>query len=169
MTLPAGSRWAIGLALLVAAFSAGRFTAPVRVETKTEWRDLSTQELTRGMNFTRVVTRTITKNVVTTITDAGTTITDLSVVREGDDTHAREDTAAKRVDSSTGTAMQTATVRPDWRIGALVGASLKEPALPLTGNLVIGVQVERRIVGGVSVGAWANTVGAAGGVVSVEF
>ena len=169
MNAPAWVKVSIGLALLVAAFSAGRFTAPVKVETRVEWKDLSTQELTRGMNFTRTLTRVVKRDVVTTITDAGTTITDRTIEHEGDASAATEDVTAKRVDSSQGSQVQTTTVRPDWRVGALVGASLKEPALPLSGNLVLGVQVERRIIGGVSVGAWANTVGAAGGVVSVEF
>ena len=51
----------------------------------------------------------------------------------------------------------------------LVGASLREPLVPIAGPLVLGASVERRIVGGLSAGAWLNTVGAAGASVSLEF
>lgn len=61
------------------------------------------------------------------------------------------------------------TARPDWRVGVLAGASLQAPAVPLAGPLVLGVQLERRITGGLSAGAWANTSGAAGAIVSLEF
>lgn len=161
---------ALGAVLaLVGAFSVGRFTAPREVETRVEWRDLSTQELTKGMNFTRVVTRVVRRDVVTTITDAGTTITDRSIEREGDDTAARETETAKRTDSSEGVQVRTVTVQPAWRVALQAGASLREPAIPLTGPLVLGVQVEHRIAGGVSAGVWANTVGAAGVSLSAEF
>ena len=51
----------------------------------------------------------------------------------------------------------------------LVGASLREPLLPVAGPLVLGASLERRIVGGLSAGAWLNTVGAAGASLSVEW
>lgn len=162
-------RGAVLVAVALVAFSAGRFTAPERVETRVEFRELSVEELTRGMNFTRTVTRTIYRDVTTTITDAGTTITDRTVEREGDDTHRAETLAGSRSTEAAGETVRTVTVRPDWRVGVLAGASLRDPALPLSGPLVLGVEVDRRIVGGVSAGVWANTVGAAGVAVSVEF
>lgn len=170
--MTARQRIAIALGAVLAlglAFSAGRFTAPREVETRVDWRDLSTAELTRGMNFTRTVTRTVYRDVVTVVTDAGTTITDRTIEREGDDTAARETLAAKRTDSSTGTSSRTVTAQPAWRVALQAGASMREPAIPLTGPLVLGVQVEHRIAGGVSAGVWANTVGAAGVVLSAEF
>lgn len=165
-------RWAwvaIGAGLLVAAFSAGRFSAPVQTEV---------QEVEKIVYQDRVVEKVVVKRakaeekvvfIDRTITDAG--VHELITERtKTDETEKTKD----EVDRTTSAEKQreqkaTTTLRPDWRIGALVGASLREPALPLSGNLVLGVQVERRVVGGVSVGAWANTVGAAGGVVSVEF
>ena len=166
-------QWAavVGVVLLVGvgAFSAGRFTAPQRVETRIEYRDLTVEDLTRGLTFTKIVNRTVYRNVTTTATDAGVITVDRTVEHEGSDARLTDESTAKRTTERAGTEQRTVTLRPDWRIGAQVGASLREPALPLTGPLVIGVSVERRIVGGVSAGVWANTVGAGGASVSVEF
>lgn len=153
----------------VASFSVGRFTAPVKVETRVEFKELSTEELTRGMNFTRVVTRTVKRDVTTTITDAGTVIVDKTIEHEGDDVKKAETTDAKKTTAVASSSTQTTTVKPDWRVAAQVGMSLVEPAAPISGKLVIGAQVERRIAGGLSAGLWANTVGAGGAVVSFEF
>ena len=65
---------------------------------------------------------------------------------------------------------RTTVSRPDWRVGLLVGATWKEPALKLGDTpLVIGVTAERRIIGPFSVGAWGTTQGAAGLSVAGEF
>ncbi|MBL8911636.1 MAG: hypothetical protein JNM17_13165 [Archangium sp.] len=65
---------------------------------------------------------------------------------------------------------KTTVSRPDWRVGVLVGATWKEPALRLGDTpLVIGVTAERRIIGPFSVGAWGTTQGAAGLSVAGEF
>lgn len=62
------------------------------------------------------------------------------------------------------------TSRPDWRVGLLVGATWKEPALKLGDTpLVLGATFERRIIGPFSLGAWGTTQGAAGIIASGEF
>lgn len=62
------------------------------------------------------------------------------------------------------------TSRPDWRVGVLAGATWKEPALKLGDTpLVLGVQVERRLIGPFSLGVWGSTQGAAGVSVTGEF
>lgn len=55
------------------------------------------------------------------------------------------------------------SVKPDWRVSGLVGYSLKdlEP--------VYGVDVQRRILGSVSVGVFANTQQVVGVSVGYEF
>jgi hypothetical protein len=50
-----------------------------------------------------------------------------------------------------------------------VGASLPKPWLQLYGPLVIGAEVDYRLVGGLSVGVWINTFGAAGAALKLEF
>jgi hypothetical protein len=165
--------WAIAAVVLVltavGAFSAGRFSAPQQVQTRIEYRDLSVEDLTRGLSFVKTVNRTVYRNVTTTATDAGVITVDRTIEHEGTDEKRDENTVAHRATENVGTETRTVTLRPDWRISAQVGASMHAPALPITGPLVLGVSVERRIVGGVSAGLWANTVGAGGASLSVEF
>jgi hypothetical protein len=63
----------------------------------------------------------------------------------------------------------TTTLRPDWRVALHVGASLRDPFLKFAGPLVLGAEVDRRIIGGLSVGLWINTYGAAGLGFAFEF
>lgn len=158
-------RVAVAVAVVVvgaAGFAAGRFSAPLRVDVR---------EVDRVVYRDRIVTvkgKTETKIVFRDriVTPDGT-VTERSVERST----SRED--SKRDLERTGeTERRTETVttaRPGWRVGVLAGASLQPPAVPLAGPLVLGVQVERRITGGLSAGAWANTSGAAGAIVSLEF
>lgn len=155
------SRWVLYpvlLVALVAAFSAGRFSAPLQVEERVEYRTELRTVTVQAKARERVVYRE-----KVTLPDGTTT----------EKTSSREllkvDTTAKADSTSTGLTAKTTTLRPDWRIGVLAGATWKEPALTIAGPLVLGVQVERRIIGGVSVGAWGSTQGAAGASVSVEF
>lgn len=170
------------LLLLVLAFSAGRFSAPLQVQEreveKLVYRDLSTEDITRGYTFTRVEQRTVYRNVVTTITvtpDAGTVTTtaDNTVEHYGgqlDGAVTEQEARVELVQAEREVLVEKiATLRPDWRVGAQVGASLQPPALVIAGPLVLGASVERRILGGVSAGLWANTAGAGGASVSVEF
>lgn len=149
--------------------AAGRFTAPEKVTERIEFRSLAVEDITRGYTFARTVEVTRWRNVVTTTTDAGTVVTDWTIEREGTATTAAATEQLHHTESTERVQEKTVTLRPDWRIGAQVGASLHAPALVITGPLVLGVTVERRIIGGVSAGLWANTVGAAGASLSVEF
>lgn len=172
--IKSGWPWALALLLTaVGAFSAGRFSAPAKVQEVERWKtlNLTTEDVTRGMTFARTTERTVWRNVVTTTTDAGTVVVDRTVEHEG--TH--EDGASTETNSRTEkhegelAREKTTTLQADWRIGLQIGASLKPPALPITGPLVIGASLERRIIGGVSVGVWGNTFGAAGASASLEF
>lgn len=161
-------------ALVGGAFAAGRFSAPRVVETRdverVVYKDLSVEDLTKNYAATKVITKTVWRNVI--VRPDGTK-EDKTIEREGADEkiNAKERSAKTTVSEGERERIvtKTVTLQPDWRIGVQVGASLRQPALPITGPLVIGVQAERRIVGGVSAGLWANTVGAGGAVVSVEF
>ena len=161
----------------IASFSAGRFSAPEIIQNRDVerivYRDLSVEDITRGYMFAKTVDRIVYRNVVTTVTDAGTIIVDRSVEHEGGNiasgvtetkhTAQNVETAAEKI------VERTITLRPDWRIGVLAGGSLRPPLVPLAGPLVLGAQVDRRIVGGLSVGAWVNTIGAPGVAVTLEF
>jgi hypothetical protein len=162
---PLARRLLAVLALVLAlagAFVAGRFSAPLKVDV---------QEIDRIVYRDRIVTvkgKTETKIVYRdrVVTPDGT-VKERSVEK----TASREDLErTSNRNGETERRVETATTsRPEWRVGVLAGASLQPPAVPLAGPLVIGVQVERRITGGLSAGAWANTSGAAGALVSLEF
>lgn len=60
------------------------------------------------------------------------------------------------------------TSRPDWRVSPMVGFNSTGEGW-VKGNLTYGGMVERRIIGGVSVGAWGLTSGQVGIGLSLEF
>lgn len=162
-TLKRRALWLLSLAVVgTAAFSAGRFTAPERVDVreveKVVYRDRVVT--VKGKTETKVVYR---DRVVT----PDGTVTERSVERSA----AREDLRreADRNGETIKRSEVVTAVRPDWRVGVLAGASLRDPLVPLAGPLVLGVEVERRITGGLSAGVWVNTSGAAGALVSLEF
>lgn len=167
----------VALVALAVGLAAGRFAAPAVVETKEVerlvYRDLSVTDITRGFTFARTVERTVWRNVTTTVTDAGTTTVDLTTEHEGaaesgtvtEQLHRVEIVEVERAVIRE----KTVTLQPDWRVGAQVGASWNAPLVPIAGPLVLGLSAERRIVGGLSAGVWVNTVGAAGGSLSLAF
>jgi hypothetical protein len=171
-------RWALvalaSVLLLVGAFSAGRFSAPLKVETrdveKVVYQDRVVEKVvtveTKAKAETKVVyrDRVVTKDG--TVTERVVERTDTKEDTKAD-TMAAADTSHTIVTEKENTAKTT--LRPDWRVGVLFGASLAKPLVPISGPLVVGVQAEHRITGGLSAGLWANSVGAAGLVVSVEF
>jgi hypothetical protein len=162
-------RIAITVSLVLASFAAGFGAGRATTEPVVEYRtiDLKTEDITRGFTFARTVNVTRWRNVVTTITDAGTTISDQTIEREGSSTSGIETEQVKRVEYVE--REKIVTLRPDWRVSLTAGASLVTPAVPITGPLVIGASVEHRIVGPFSAGLWLNTVGAGGVVLSGEF
>lgn len=162
---------AVGVVLALAgAFSAGRFSSPEKVRTL---------EVEKIVYRDRVVEKVVTQKAkaVDRVVYVDRVVTPEGEVREKRTTRtltdARETVDAAKTLESSGESSRRAesltTARPDWRVGVLVGASLREPLVPVAGPLVLGASVERRIVGGLSAGAWVNTVGAAGASVSLEF
>lgn len=171
-------RYLIGVAVillaLAGAFVGGRYTAPVKVET----RDVE-HVVYKDKIIEKVVTVTVQAKAETKIVYRDRVVTKDGTVheREVERTATHEDTNTKtddhRAETSTGAAtverVTITTLRPDWRVAVLAGAQIREPLLPLTGPLVLGFEVDRRLIGGLSVGVWANTGGAVGGSVSLEF
>lgn len=151
---------------LSGAFSAGRFSAPekVREVEKVVWKDRAEEKASKKK--TKAVDRVV---FVDRVVSPSGEVREKRMTKTLTD--AREVAEVAKTTESTGNAEKSTatTARPDWRVGVLAGASLQPPALPIAGPLVIGVQVERRIAGGLSAGAWANTSGAAGALVSLEF
>ena len=63
------------------------------------------------------------------------------------------------------------TRAPAWRLSLTPGVSMREPliSLPSASHAVLGVALERQIVGPFSAGVWASSVGAAGVIVGVAW
>lgn len=173
--VPPWARWAAIVVLVLAAASAGRFTgAPAATEVldhvEVRWRERVVEHtVTQVVQAeARVVYRTIDR-VVTP--DAGVLEHVVEVERTDTHTEAHEDAQAQQ--DVEGARKSTHEVRtqalPDWRVSVQVGASLREPLVPIAGPLVLGAQIDRRIVGGVSLGVWVSTAGAAGAAVSLEW
>ncbi len=80
------------------------------------------------------------------------------------------DTDTKRDGTSDHSKSIVTTLRPNWRVGVLVGASFQAPLLPISGPLVIGAEAQYRIAGGLWAGLWTLPQhGAIGVSVSFEF
>lgn len=192
-------RFLIALAVAIAAFLGGfvggRFSAPLKVETRDvvkmvtdtskvtalEQKLASQQqelEQWKSSSHTVVVKEPVllkcapgaapvvaTRETITTDKDREASKTaSASATAE---THATETDHVTAASEQTHT--QTVTLRPQWRVSLLAGASLPKPALQLYGPLVLGAEVDYRIVGGLSAGVWLNTVGAAGLALTLEF
>lgn len=158
---------ALGLALgLVAGAAIGRLMGPEKVQTsyvdRVVFKDRVVEKIVTAKAKTEVVYRDVTHKPDGTVVDRSI---EKSVLSE----KASADREKTHEGKSTIEIQKTITARPDWRVSAGVGASIVQPALPVYGPLVMQAEVDRRIVGGLSVGVWGSTVGAAGVAVSLEF
>jgi hypothetical protein len=178
------------LALLALAYLAGRRSAPAKVVTR---------DVVRVETQTRDVVKTQVVHDVQTVHDTATQVRTVTVTRwakapDGSpvvtqETHqesATEAHATKAAETKATTAAEhdarqvaqetrTVTVtaeRPQWSVTALAGASLGSPPRLVPGlpaPLVVGVALERRILGPLSAGLWATSSGAGGVSVRFEF
>lgn len=165
---------AVAVLALVGAFVGGRFSAPLKVETREIGHVIYKDRVVEVVKTVEVKGKTETKIVYREIVRAPDgTVTE----REKEETKTKEDTkrtddgekTAERESDSKREAVAVTTSRPDWRVGVLLGGSLRDPLVPIAGPLVLGLSVERRLIGGLSAGLWINTFGAAGVGLSFEF
>lgn len=162
------------LLLLVGAFFAGRFAAPLKVETidtvSVKFQDRIVEKVVE-----KVVEKTTKGEVqyIDRVTTKAGEIRERIVIKTVEVARATTDRAAERTEdkavASSEEHRQTVTSRPDWRVGLVVGAQWPKPLLPIYGPLILGAYGERRIIGGFSLGLWLNTGGAAGVSASMEF
>jgi hypothetical protein len=165
---------AVVVLLLVSAFVAGRFSAPEQVRTQTVeqvvYKDRVIEKRVEVAVAAKVETKIVYRDRVIKV---GGEIVEHEVERTGAVTsETKTSDSARAAESSTERVRvetKVVTVRPDWRIEILAGASVQKPWLPIAGPLVLGAQAERRIVGGLWAGVWAQTGGAAGASLSFEF
>lgn len=162
------------LLALVGAFSAGRFSAPLKVETRdvehVVFKDRVVEKVVTVTQAAKVETKIVYRDRVIEPTGR---ITEHEIEKTGTaENVTKTDDAVKVATQAAETEHKTetkTTLQADWRVHLQLGASLRDPLLPIAGPLVIGVQVDRRIIGGLSAGVWASTYGAAGLGVSFEF
>lgn len=165
--------------LLAVGFAAGRYSAPLQVEVrevereKLVFRELATEDIVKGMSFAKSVEKTVWRNVETR--PDGTTV-DRSVVHEGARTDSTSSETARRTEERAGessrekSSVTITTLRPSWSVGVLVGATWKEPALPVAGPLVLGATAEIRLAQTpFLLGVWGTTQGALGASLRGEF
>jgi hypothetical protein len=158
------------LLALVAAFIGGRFSAPVRVEEKvrvetktvtvTEWKDRVVEKRIAGPVRVRTITieRPGGERVVERVVERGP----VTVERSGESEGQSSSTA-----SSVGVSERVVeSARPGWRLSAVAGWDAE--ALSLRPELY-GVEVSRRVVGTVWLGAWARTDRTGGLVLAMDF
>lgn len=174
-------RWYVyagaALGLAAAGYAAGRFSAPDRVVTVTHEtvrtvEDTSAREQVKRLTaeIESVKRDTHREEVLITRKD-GTTerhvTTDRHVESERTQTAQtetqREET--KRVDTvrESTHSVEIERQRPTWRLGPMVAIDLR------TGALAYGGQVERRILGPLSLGVFGLSNGTAGAVLTLEF
>lgn len=164
----------VSLALLAGAFSAGRFTAPVVTETRdverVVYKDRVVEKIVTVQAAAKAITRVVYRDRVTT---PDGTVTEHEKETTGEhettDTTTKTNTVADHTGETVAEHTKIVTLRPQWRVSLLAGASLRDPLLPIAGPLVLGAEVDYRIAGGLSVGLWVNTVGAAGLSLALEF
>lgn len=155
---------------LVAAFIGGRYSRPaevrelVKVETKTvtvtEWKDRVVEKRVEGPVRIRTVTREVPggERVVTVVEERGPVTVDRRQDRAGES----KETGSSAIVSE----RVTKAARPDWRASVLAGWDADAPSLrPET----YGVEVSRRVVGTVWLGAWARTDRTGGVAVAMEW
>lgn len=146
------------------AFVGGRWMAPVRVEERErveyrdriEYRDREVVRRVEGPVRIRTVTRELPAPPGSPCPDRPLVETVREEVREPVTTERQAERQAEAQAAEVRTVERIVTVRPDWRAGVLVGADLGALSLaqPLQ-VLAAGAHVERRILGPLSLGAFA--------------
>lgn len=173
MTLKTEALIAAGLlAVLGGVFAAGRYSAPkpdVRVTEHVVYQDRVVEKVVT------VTAKADTKTVVVyrdrTVKPDGT-VHEQSEERTVDaatETAHTDDAKAETSQTDTQRTITITAAKPQWRVSLLAGASLRSPLLPVYGPLVLGVEVNRRLLGPLWVGLWAQTGGSGGISLGIEF
>ncbi len=162
------------LLALAGAFAAGRYTAhpPTRdvVRTEIQYRDRVQTQVVHDVQTVHDVE--VQQHVVTqwrTGPDKVTTVTQYVDREQKAQTRAQGHTQAQQQRETeaqqTVVELHTVEARPAWSVSLLAGGQLGGRRLfeALPAPLVVGVAIERRILGPVSAGLWA-TSGMAGGL-----
>lgn len=135
------------IAVAVAAFSAGRFTAPLEVDHRFEYSELERRtEKVKTKKKRSLDTITTITPVVLSTPDGGVLLSSKTVTETRERTEELTNSQLEAMRKAIGREEITTTNRPDWRFTAFGGARFSPTGVtPLAGGMV-----ERRIFGGVS-------------------
>lgn len=148
------------VALVVGAFFVGRFFGPEKVETRYEERVVVHVQIQ-----TKTVIKTAETKVVfkdrwrEKVTQPDGTVIERESEKEHSKTDTKTETATEtKTDSQSErvvTAEKKVTLSPDWRLSARFGVDISTAARAQP-QWIVGLQVDRRIIGGFSLGLWGQ-------------
>lgn len=177
------------LAMLVLAYATGRYLQPAnvvekeKVVTRVEIQEKIVEKVVEKKVYVEVEAKVVHKET-TTVKGKDGTETTKTVEDTKSDTHKNgEDT--KTADKVVERVVEKVVIKevekivtaakPNWRLGPMVGVDLRTALggppqlIPQLGPMVIGVQVERRVLGPISLGVYGQTSGVVGASLTVEF
>lgn len=181
-----------GLGLLLVGYGWGRYATPAKVVTKTEVQVVQTEHVVE-----KVVTEIKVVKVDNTQKSSHHAVYDVSHPDGTKEHHETTDENVSQViqtqaDKLIDVVHEKETIKyvdkevvktveakkPDWRLGALAGFSIPETfgsqkegyrLLPSLGAVQLGVDLDRRILGPISVGVWGLSSGSVGVKVGLEW
>ena len=134
----------VGLLLLIVGYGIGRYLQPAQIKIKKE-------EVIKEVEVVQKDIRIVEREIIRP---------DGTKEKEKITEDKSQESTKKERDTKEST--QVVNTKPDWRINGLT-------ALNNNRNIVYGLQVERRILGPISIGAWGVTDSTIGLSVGVEF
>jgi len=178
-------RWLVAIPVgMVLAFALGRYTAHQAtrdvVKVETQWKD---REVVKVVHDVQTVHDVATQTRTVTVTKWAKAPDGSPVVTRESHQEREQQAETKRQDHTQGTqerqseahqaALETHTTesRPNWSVSVLAGVQDGGKRLvdALPAPAVVGLVVERRILGPLSIGAWGTTARAAGMSLRLEW
>lgn len=153
----------IAVALGAGLFWAGRYTAPVKIETKIVDRIVKVQETKKDEEKkAHVVTN---KHKVVTKKPDGTVVIVTDTNKDNQSDTVKHEEAKVVIQRVVETHTVTTYLRPDWRVGLLGGVDISNPLQ----NPFFGGHVEHRFIGPLYIGAWGLSNKDVGVSLTLEF
>ena len=170
---------AVGILSIIGGIAIGKYLAPPKTITVDREVEVVkyvtvTKEVIKYVKVKDTSTTTTTDTTTTTTPNGGTTTTThqttTTTQNESENTNTSRDSIAQSEQTKVVEKIVEKTVRADWRVTAKVGFDIKSLSLTnVAGALVYGGEVQKRIVGPISIGAWGLSSGQGGLSLSLEF
>lgn len=154
------------IGMLALGVAVGRYLTPAKVVTVTKTQTVTEVKTQIVTVHDRDVVRTVHRETRPSPAGPITTVDSTTRAVERTDTHAAETSVAATASVAT---RVVESHKPDWRVNAMGGVLILPGTQP---SWLVGGQVERRILGPISVGVWGMggpKAGAAGLLLGMEF